>query len=257
MRPLVFEEPYARPALASRALAAFALAVALIGVFASRAGLDPPAALAVLGGSLGLALAAVVCALAAFVVVWRTGRRGAGRAGAGLLLALALLAYPAYVLAQAARAPRLLDLTTDLSNPPVFSASRAAFAARGAPPPIPSVAERLAQAKAYPKILPMLLDLEVPEAFAALRRAAQAAGWTIVEATAPGGRMRIGHIEAIARSPILGLPSYVTIRVRPVTEQTRVDVRSASRFAPVDFGVNARNIKAFEAALERQVDRKQ
>ncbi|WP_395665934.1 DUF1499 domain-containing protein [Methylocella sp.] len=256
MRRLVFEEPFSGAAVASRRLAAFALAVAAIGVFASRAGLDPPAAFAVLGGSIGFALAAVVCALAGLVVVWRTGRRGAGRAGTGLVLAALLLAYPAYMLARAAQGPRLTDLSTDLADPPAFSFSRAAYAARGAPPPTPPASARAEQAKAYPKILPMLLDLDADDAFAALRRAVKSAGWKVVEAVPPGGRMGLGHIEAIAASPILGLPSYVTVRLRPVVEQSRVDVRSASRFGPIDFGVNARNIAAFETALEAAVDHK-
>ncbi|PNG24979.1 DUF1499 domain-containing protein [Methylocella silvestris] len=257
MRRLILEEPFSRSALLSRRLAAFAVAVALIGVAAARAGLDPPAALAVLGGSIGLAAAAVVCALLAFVFIWRTGRQGAGQATAGLLLALLLVAYPAYLVAKMAHTPRLTDFSTDLADPPIFSTSRAALAARGgATPQSLPTAKRRAQAAAFPKILPILLDLEGNEAYAAVLKAVAASGWKIVEQTPPGGRMGIGHIDAIARSMILGFPSDITIRVRPLTDQTRVDIRSASRFGPFDFGVNQRNIAVFEASLEAQVDKK-
>ena len=257
MRRLIVEDPYSTSALLSRRLAALALAVALIGVAAARWGLDPSAALAVLGGSVGLAAGAILCALLAFVVIWRTGRQGAGQAAAGLFLALLLLAFPTWLAAKAARAPRLTDLSTDIADPPVFSASRIAQAARGGSTPhSPPAAQRRAQAQAYPKILPILLDLDTDEAFAAVRKAVAASGWRVVEEIPPGGRMGIGHIDAIARSMILGFPSDITLRIRPLAGQTRVDLRSASRFRPLDFGANQHNIDVFEAALEAQVDKK-
>ncbi len=257
MRRLILEEPYSKSAVLSRRLAAFALAVALIGVAVARAGLDPPAALAVLGGSLGLAGGAIILALLAFVVIWRTGRQGAGQAAGGLFLALLLLAYPAYQIAKAAHLPRLTDLSTDIADPPVFSASRVAQAARGESTPrsVPAPL-RKAQAQAYPKILPILLDLDAGEAFAAVLKAVAASGWRVVEQTPPGGRMGVGHIDAIARSLILGFPCDIALRIRPLAGQTRVDLRSVSRFGPYDFGANQRNINIFEAALAAQVDKK-
>lgn len=257
MRRLIVEEPYSRSALLSRRLAAFALAVALIGVAAARSGIDPPAALAVLSGSIGLAAGAILFALLAFAVIWRTGRQGAGQAAAGLFLALLLLAYPAYQLAKTVHLLRLTDFSTDIIDPPVFSASRVAQAARGGrtPKTLPASMRR-AQAQAYPKILPILLDLTGDEAFAAVVKAVAASGWRIVEQTPPGGRMGVGHIDAIARSMILGFPCDITVRIRPLAGQTRIDLRSVARFGSYDFGANQRNINAFEAALETQVDKK-
>jgi uncharacterized protein (DUF1499 family) len=257
MRRLIVEDPYSTSALLSRRLAWLALAIALIGVALARGGIDPSAALAVLGSSIGLAAGAVLCALLAFVVIWRTGRQGAGQAAAGLFLALLLLAYPAYLTAKTIRAPRLTDLSTDIADPPGFSASRVAQAARGGATPHSLPASlRKAQTQAYPKILPILLDLDTDEAFAAILKAVTASGWRLVEQTPPGGRMGVGHIDAIARSVILGFPCDITLRIRPLAGQTRVDVRSASRFGPTDFGANQHNIAVFEAALQAEVDRK-
>jgi uncharacterized protein (DUF1499 family) len=257
MRRLIVEEPYSMSALLSRRLSALALAVALIGVALARGGLDPSAALAVLGGSIGLAVGAILSALLAFAVIWRTGRHGAGTAAAGLFLALLLLAYPAWLAVKAIHAPRLTDLSTDIADPPVFSASRIAQAARGGATPrsLPA-AQRRTQAQAYPKILPILLDLDTDEAFAAVLKAVAASGWRFVEQIPPGGRMGIGHIDAVARSLVLGFPCDVTLRIRPLAGQTRVDIRSASRFGPFDFGANQHNIAVFEAALQAVVDRK-
>jgi hypothetical protein len=254
MRRLIIEEPYSKAALLSRRLAVFSLAVALVGILGVGRGLD---LLAVLGGSLIIACAAILTAILAFVVIWRSGRKGAGQAFAGLLLAALLLAYPAYLAQQTLRLPPLPDISTDLTNPPDFSLSREALAARGGATPasIP-VARRKMQLKVYPQIQPILLDLEAPDAFNAAIQAMRATGWTIVDQRPPGGRSGIAHIDAIASSFLLGFPSDVTLRLRPLAGQTRIDIRSVSRFAPYDFGANPRNAANFEAALTAVVDKK-
>ena len=254
MRRLIIEEPYSKAALLSQRLAVFSLAVAVVGILGVGRGLD---LLAVLGGSLIIACAAILSAILAFVVIWHSGRKGAGQAFAGLVLATVLLAYPAYLAEQTLWLPRLPDISTDLTDPPNFSLSREALAARaGTTPPSVVIARRKAQLKAYPQIQPILLDLDAPEAFDAAVKAVTATGWKIVEQRPPGGRSGLGHIDAIATSFILGFPSDITLRLRPLAGQTRIDIRSASRFAPLDFGANPRYIANFEAALTAIVDKK-
>ena len=65
---------------------------------------------------------------------------------------------------------------------------------------------------------------------------------------------RDGRIDAIARSLIMGFPDDITIRIRALPDQTRIDVRSASRYGRHDFGVNARRIRRFAAELQAQLD---
>jgi len=254
MRRLIIEEPYSDAALLSRRLAVFAFAVTLVAIAGVGRGFD---LLAVLGGSWIIACAAILSAIFAFGVIWRSGRKGAGQAFAGLLLAALLLAYPAYLAEQYMRLPRLADISTDLADPPSFSLSREALDARGgAVPPSVALAQRKVQLKAFPQIQPILLDLDAPEAFDAAVKAMRAIGWTIVEQRHPGGRSGLGHMDAIATSFILGFPSDVTLRLRPLAGQTRIDIRSVSRFMPYDFGANPRNIANFEAALTAVVDKK-
>ena len=254
MRRLIVEEPYSKAALLSRRLAVFSLAVAIVGLLGVGRGLD---LLAVLGGSLIIACAAILCAILAFVVIWRSGRKGAGQAFAGLVLAALLLAYPATLAQQSLWLPRLPDISTDLADPPDFSLSREALAARkGATPTSVAIARRKAQLKAYPQIQPILLDLDAPEAFDAAMKAAAASGWTIVEQRPPGGRSDLAHIDAITTSFILGFPSDIALRLRPLAGQTRIDIRAVSRFGPYDFGANPHNIANFEAALTAVVDKK-
>ena len=126
----------------------------------------------------------------------------------------------------------------------------------GVSPPSIAIARRKAQLKAYPQIQPILLDLDAAEAFDAAVKAVRATGWTLVDKTPPGGRSGLGHIDAIAKSFILGFPSDITLRLRPLAGQTRIDIRAVSRFGPYDFGANPRNIANFEAALTDVVDKK-
>jgi len=254
MRRLIVEEPYSKAAMLSRRLAVFSLAVAVMGILGVARGVD---LIAVLGGAVVIACGAILSAILAFAIIWRSGRKGAGQALAGLVLATLLLAYPAYLAQQTMRLPRLADLSTDIADPPNFSLSHEALAARGdTTPPSVAIARRKAQIKAYPQIQPILLDLDAREAFDAAVKALAANGWKIVEQRPPGGRAGLGHIDAIANSFILGFPSDITLRLRPLAGQTRIDIRSVARFGPYDFGANPRNIANFEAALEAVVDKK-
>ncbi|HEY4848665.1 MAG TPA: DUF1499 domain-containing protein [Methylocella sp.] len=253
MRRLIVEEPYSKAALLSRRLAVFSLAVAVIGNLGVARGVD---LLAVLAGAIVIACGAVLSALLALAIIWRSGHKGAGQALAGLVLATLLLAYPAYLAQQTMHLPRLADISTDIADPPNFSLSHEALAARGdTTPPSVAIARRKAQIKAYPQIQPILLDLDAREAFDAALKALAANGWKIVEQRPPG-RAGLGHIDAIATSFILGFPSDITLRLMPLAGQTRIDIRSVSRFGPYDAGAGPRNIASFEAALEAIVDKK-
>jgi uncharacterized protein (DUF1499 family) len=257
MRRLIIEDKWSVAALLSRRLALFAAAVALIGVVAARKGVEPQSVLAILGGAIIFACGAVLCAIVAFVVIWCSGRKGAGQALAGLVLAVILLAYPAALAERLARLPPLDDISTDVIDPPAFSLSQQALAARdGTTPASLPASLREAQARAYPKILPILIDLDGAEAFAAVRKAITAAGWRIVAAQPPGGRSGQGHIDAIATSLVLGFPYDITVRLRPLVGQTRIDLRSVARVSAYDPADNPRHIEKFERALEAEIDRK-
>ncbi|GJD44378.1 hypothetical protein AFCDBAGC_2245 [Methylobacterium cerastii] len=247
MRRLLVEEPVTRAGPLARWTALFSLVVSGIAIMLVR---DPRTeagpALATLAAGLCVALVAVALAAYAFVRVWREGARGLGAAIAGLVLAMLVLAYPAYAALRGFRLPALTDVTTDIDNPPAFSRSRAAFAARnGGYPPDPGPQAREKQRAAYPQIAPLTLDIGADEAFELARKAAVNRKWQIVEAIRPGGRVGNGRIEAVSRSLILNLPDDVTIRVRPRADGARIDVRSASRLGTRDLGVNADRIRAY------------
>jgi uncharacterized protein (DUF1499 family) len=252
MRRLIFEEPYSRAAIWSRRVAVFALAVAAMAAGLSRAGaVEPAGALAVLGASFVLACLAGLLSATAAVVIWRTGRRGAGIAFMGLMLALALLAYPAFLSAKAISLPAIDDVTTDLDTPPSFLRSAKALEARGGRnPPDASEQTRETQKRAYPKVQPILVDMELNDAYQLALQAVKARGWRIVDAIAPSVREGVGHIDAIDRSLFLGFPDDIAIRIKPLANQTRIDIRSRSRVWPHDFGANAERIQKFAGEIQ-------
>jgi uncharacterized protein (DUF1499 family) len=255
MRRLIIEEPYAAPAVWSRRLSLFALTVAAIGIVSARSGLDPAPVLAIMGSSFAIACIAILCAGAAVIVIWQTGRKGTGRLLAGLVLALLLLAYPGFLAVQAIRLPVLSNVTTDLDDPPAFARSQKALAARNGVTPAPVSNDlRRQQKSAYPNVQPILLDLEAEDAYKAVLKIAAAKHWQIVDQVPPGGRLGIGHVDAVARGLVLGLRDDITIRIRPQAGQTRVDMRSVSRVGRHDFGGNASRIEQFAAALQTEAD---
>lgn len=258
MRRLIVEEPQSQAAVWSLRLSIFALAVAAVAVAVTRFQLvDVPAGLAVFGSAILIACMSLLLAGTAAVIIWRTGRRGLSFALGGVVLAAALLAFPGYLAFQSLRLPVLNDISTDIADPPQFSLSRRASEARGGRNPrARTVTERQAQRAAYPGVQPILLELEGDEAYQLVLKAIQALGWKIVDQSAPGGRAGLGHIDAVARTLIMGFPDDITIRVQPLAGQTKLDVRSASRYGRNDFGVNARRIERFAEELQTQLDAK-
>jgi uncharacterized protein (DUF1499 family) len=256
MRRLIVEEPLSRAAVWSGRTAAFATATAIVSIGIARfGGGDPTGALAVFGASLALAFLALLLAASAAVVIWRTGRRGVATAAGGFVLALALLAYPAYLTLKAVSLPILNDITTDFETPPTFMISTKAREARaGRVPPSPDPTTEATQKAAYPEIQPMMVDLEAVQAYQMALRIAKELGWRIVDANPPNLRGDgVAHIDATDRSPVFAFVDDIAIRIRPLANQTRIDIRSVSRIGRHDFGANARRIRKFIAAVQESV----
>jgi uncharacterized protein (DUF1499 family) len=242
-RRSLHELPMSKTAAWAARIAFFSLAVAALSIIIVRSQLlEIVPALATFGAALVLAGLAILLAFAAFVVIWRQGYAGLGRALLALFIGIVLLAYPGYLGARALRLPAIADISTDTVNPPRFDTL-----ARQRPRDrinYPGAATAALQRTGYPDIAP--LDLEVPSrvAYDAALALVTKRKWAISDARAPTLARRDGVIEATARSPIMGFRDDVVIRITPMNQSSRVDVRSASRFGAHDLGANASRIRS-------------
>ncbi|MGA6940777.1 MAG: DUF1499 domain-containing protein [Pseudolabrys sp.] len=246
------DEPVSRIAIWSSRLALFAMAVAAISVIIVRSGLlEIVPALATFAAALVFAGIAILFAFAAFVVIWRQGIGGLGRALLALFLGLALLAYPAYLGTRAWRLPAISDVTTDTTNPPRFDVL-ARLRPRGRTDyPGPAVAAL--QRTAYPDVIPLDLDVPTKIAYDAALALVTKRKWYIGDTRPPTLARRDGVIEAVARTPIMGFRDDVVIRITPVGQGTRVDMRSASRFGNHDLGANASRIRSLLGDIDEVI----
>jgi uncharacterized protein (DUF1499 family) len=100
----------------------------------------------------------------------------------------------------------------------------------------------------------MMVDLEAVQAYQMALRIAKELGWRIVDANPPNLRGDgVAHIDATDRSPVFAFVDDIAIRIRPLANQTRIDIRSVSRIGRHDFGANARRIRKFIAAVQESV----
>jgi uncharacterized protein (DUF1499 family) len=260
MRRLILEEPMSRAAAVSRRVAVFACLAAAVAVLVARSsnGQDSLGALAVLAASLMLGGLALLLAGAAAVEIWNTGRRGVAPAAIGAALSLGLVAFPAYLTFEAARLPRINQVTTDFKTPPPYMISTRAREARGSwtpPPPGPEI--EAAERAHYPNLQPMLVDLEPDQAYRMSLRIAKELGWRIVDSTPPNlSGDAVAEIDATDRSLFFGFISDIAIRVRAQGLKTEIDIRSASRIWRHDFGANARRAERFIDAVQQSVGAK-
>ncbi|HZL31434.1 MAG TPA: DUF1499 domain-containing protein [Pseudolabrys sp.] len=241
-RPYI-EQPMSRLAAWSSRLALFALAVAALSVLILRANLlETGPALATFAAALIFAALAMLLAFGAFIVIWRQGLSGLGRAVRGLLLGVALIAYPAYLGSRAFKLPAIYDVTTDPGNPPRFESL-----ARQRPHgriDYPGASTAALQRKAYPDIVPLQVALPVRSAYTVALAVIAKRKWPAVETRPPAGARSTGIIEATARSTLMGFRDDVVVRVSPLGQGSRIDLRSASRYGMHDLGANAARLRA-------------
>jgi len=242
LRRRAIEEPPSRLAIWARRIAVFSLAVALLAIAIARADLfEIVPVLVTFGAALALALLAILVAVASFVMLWLNGGRGFAQAMTAVLIGIALLAYPGYLGYKAYSLPILKDVTTDPIDPPRFE-----MVSRLRPPNTsnyPGLATAELQKEAWPDIEPLLLNVNAKAAFDGAVAVITKRKWRIVDARPPQVG-RDGHIEAIARTLIMGFRDDVAVRVRAVRDGARVDIRSASRYGVSDLGANAERVLA-------------
>ena len=239
------QEPVSGLATWSRNLAIFSVVAVVVSILIVRFGfLEVKPALATFFGALGLAGLSILLGLAAFAAIWQNGTRGMGRILLALLIDAAILAYPAYLIYQYRKLPRIYDVTTNAIDPPRFEALARLRTGEGTnPAAYAGLYSAEKQRAAYPDIETVELETPVDRAYELTLRLVNRRKWLVIDARAPQPPRRIGRIEAVARTPIMGFREDVSIRVTPDDEDSRVDIRSASRYFDTDLGSNAARVK--------------
>jgi uncharacterized protein (DUF1499 family) len=256
VRRRIAEDPISRLAIWARRVALFALVTAILGTLIVRLDLlELQPALATVAGAMLLAVVAILLAIGALGVIWVEGLGGAGSAFAAIFISLGLIAYPAYLAAKAYRLPTINDITTDPDDPPKLEALARVRPRTGSNPiDYPGAAFAEKQHSAYPDVEPLLLSVPPQVAFDAVYAVIAKRKWLIVEARRPQRGGREGHIEAVARTPIMAFRDDIVVRLRADGDGTRVDMRSASRYGKHDFGANAARIVALLDDVDAAVD---
>ncbi len=250
------QEPVSSLANWARNLAVFSVVAVLVSIIIVRFGfLEIKPALATFFGALAIAGLSILVGLAGFAAIWQNGTRGMSRILLAFLIDALVLAYPAYLGLQYRRLPPIHDITTDPIDPPRFEALARLRAGDGANTAVYAglySAER--QRQAYPDIEPVELEIPVERAYAIALQIANKRKWLVIDERAPQPQRRIGRIEAVARTPIMGFREDVSIRVVPMGEDSRVDIRSSSRYFESDLGSNAARISKFIDDLNTAAD---
>lgn len=237
-------EPVSSLATWARNLAVFSVVAVLVSIIIVRFGfLEVKPALATFFGALALSGLSILAGLAAFVAIWQNGSRGMSRILLAFLISAVVLAYPAYLGLQYRKLPPIHDITTDPIDPPRFEALARLRTGEGANPAAYAGLYSAEQQRLfYPDIETVELDVPVQRAYEVALQLVNKRKWLVIDERAPQPPRRIGRIEAVARTPIMGFREDVAIRVTPDGEGSRVDIRSSSRYFESDLGSNAARV---------------
>lgn len=221
-------------------IALLLLAATAYAIVGSRNGLtDYRSAFGLLGDIARVGIGALVISIVVLLYSLKN-RQGTVYAAAATVLLAVLVGT--MVLNQAAPPPGPLinDITTDLDDPPRFSAvlplrPEGSNAAEYGGPEV---------AAAQRQVQPLHSTLAPRRAFERALEVADELGWDIV-AQSPD----TGIIEAVDTTPFFRFKDDVVIRVRPDGQGSRIDLRSHSRVGRSDLGKNASRIMEFVRAF--------
>lgn len=249
-------EPVSSLASWARNLAVFAVVAVVVSIIIVRFDfLEMKPALATFFGGLAIAGLSILFGLAGFAAIWQNGSRGMARILFAFLIDGAILAYPAYQALLYRKLPKIHDITTNPIDPPRFDALSRLRTGDGTNTAVyAGLYSAEQQRQFYPDIEPIELEIPVDRAYAIARQLVIKRKWTVIDEREPQPPRRIGRIEAVARTPIMGFREDISIRVVPDGDDSRVDIRSASRYFESDLGSNAARVTKFIDDLNTAAD---
>ncbi len=194
--------------------------------------------------------ALLLVAVVGFLVLPIAWIKGQGRLAAHAVLSVILGILPlvtiiAMVGAEGFSLPRIHDISTDTQTPPVFVAAVNERTSSENSLDYGGAELAAQQLQAYPDIVPYQSALMAEQTFDHALTAVQKLGWRIIREDRVGG-----VIEAVEETRVFGFKDDVIIRITPLTNGCRVDMRSVSRVGVSDLGANAARILRFFNELD-------
>src|SRR6201999_1074321 len=117
---------------------------------------------------------------------------------------------------QSRKLPAIHDITTDPIDPPRFDALARLRTGDGTNTAVyAGLYSAEQQQLAYPDIEPVELETPVQPAYEITLQLVKKRKWLVIDARAPQPPRYVGHIEAVARTPIMGFREDVSIRTAP------------------------------------------
>jgi len=234
-----------RPRWWSRAIqigAIMAVAMLLIGPLGTKFGVWPfTLGLMLMAGATVLAAIGLIGGLWGYMISRSNGLHAdKPLCGIGAVLSAVVLAIFGSQFAAARSVPPIHNISTDVNDPPAFSA---VVALRGAGTnPLTYDAAKLSalQTGAYPDVKPLESTLDPAAAVARANAVLSDMGLEIVSAGTDNQ-----SVEATFESFWFGFKDDVVVRVRPSGSGSLVDMRSVSRVGESDLGANAARIEEF------------
>jgi hypothetical protein len=163
----------------------------------------------------------------------------------GLVLSLALLLPIVLGAIVALRYPRVTDVTTDPSDPPLLIS--------GLTPQLQTPDVVAEVRTAFPNALSRTYPLQPAQIYQIVGALMQARGWDVRLRRAPQTALDEGQLNAIATT-LLGWRDEVSIRIRGTADGgSEVDMRSTALTDIPDLGANGMRVEEFLLALDNEV----
>jgi Protein of unknown function (DUF1499) len=193
----------------------------------------------------GLACLGATALFAALAVMLLLPRYSAQR---GAIAKQGLLVIPGVILfislmASRGDTPPIHDITTDLIDPPVFTAAPKERGQSNSLTIDPN--NLMLQKQSYPELGSLRNSQPAQENFSRAQAIAREMGWRIYHAD-----IDAGVIEAVDTTALMAFKDDVIIRVREQAGETLIDLRSVSRVGQSDFGANAERIRQFQRKFQ-------
>lgn len=190
-------------------------------------------------------------AVKALYNLWVYGARGGIEALKGIVYSLITATPLALFIGLWFSSPAIYDVSTDTQNPPVFFRMVRPSDAL----PIKRVlTEQVAlQMSEWPEMSGRRYDGTTDRILKSVLSVLASYGWPVIAQRNIQGEEGGVYIETIAKTFYLGFISDIVIRLTDEGDTTFVDMRSASRYLPRDFGANADFIIAFMDALDTEI----